>query len=79
MDERIDKGVFQWFAHVKRIENYGIAKRVFAEECADSCTVGQAWKRWIDTVKKCLKKKKKVWILGKQGESCMIGENGRSL
>ena len=40
----------------------------------------QGRKRWIDTVKDCLKKKKReVWISGKQGEWCMIGVNGGSL
>ena len=26
-------------------------------ECADSCSVGNPWKRWIDTVKGCLRKR----------------------
>ena len=33
-----------------------IAKRVYVGECASSHSVGRPWKRWIDNVKKCLKK-----------------------
>ena len=40
LDERIDR----------------IIKRVYVEECAGSCSVGRPWKRWINTVKECLKK-----------------------
>ena len=32
-------------------------KRVYVEECADSRSVGRPRKRWIDTVKDCLKKR----------------------
>ena len=34
-----------------------IAKRIYVGECAGSCSLGRLWKRWIDTVKDCLKKK----------------------
>ena len=53
VDTRIDEGVFWLFGHVERIENDGIAKRVYVEECAASCSR----KRWIDTVKDYLKKR----------------------
>ena len=26
------------------------------KECASSCSLGRPWKRWIDTVKECLRK-----------------------
>ena len=42
---------------MKRMENDMIAKRVYVEGCARSRSVGRPWKRWIDTVKKCLKKR----------------------
>ena len=51
MDERID-GALQWFSHVYRMENVG--------ECAGSHSVGTLytpWRRWIDTVNNCLKKR----------------------
>ena len=35
-----------------------IAKRVYAGECAGSHSVVKLQKRWIDTMKKCLRKKK---------------------
>ena len=57
VDEKIDEGVLRWFGHVERIENDRIAKRVYAGECAGSCSVGRLWKRWIDTVEACLKKR----------------------
>ena len=46
--ERIDKGVLRWF---------GIAKSVYVRECAGTCLVGRPWKRWVDSVKECLKKR----------------------
>ena len=57
LHERIDEGVLQWFGHVERMERDRIAKRVYVGECADSCSVGRPWKRWIDTVKECLQKR----------------------
>ena len=39
------------------MENDRIAKRVYVEECDGSCSVGRLWKRWIDTMKDCLKKR----------------------
>ena len=49
VDEKID-GVLQWFGHVERMESDKI-------ECAGSHSVGRLRKRWIDTVKDCLKKR----------------------
>ena len=57
LDERIDEGVLQWFCHVERMERDKIAKRVYVGECVGSHSVGRLWKRWIDTVKECLKKR----------------------
>ena len=42
---------------VKRMENDRIAKMVYVGECADSCSMGKLPKRWIDTVRYCLKKR----------------------
>ena len=42
---------------MKRMERDRIAKRVYVGECAGSHSVGRAWKRWIDTVKECLRKR----------------------
>ena len=57
VDRRIDKGVLHWFGHVERMENDRIAKRVYVEEYAGSCSVGRVWKSWIDTMEVCLKKR----------------------
>ena len=57
LDERIDEGVLRWFGHVEGMERDMIAKRVYVGECASSRSVGKPRKRWIDTVKKCLKKR----------------------
>ena len=73
-DERIDKGVLRWFGHVERMENDKIAKRFYVGECGGSCSVARPRKRWIDTVKECLRNN--VWVSGKQREWCMIGTNG---
>ena len=56
VNEKIDEGVFRWFGHVERMVNM-IAKRAYVGECAGSLSVGRLWKRWIDTVKNCLKKR----------------------
>ena len=42
---------------MERIENDRIAKRVYVGECADNRSVGKQWKKWIDNVKDCLKKR----------------------
>ena len=55
-DERNDKGVLQWFTHMERMENDRIANRVYVGDCNGSRSVVRPWKRWIDTVKECLKK-----------------------
>ena len=39
------------------MERDRIAKRVYIGVCAGSHLVGRSWKRWIDTVKGCLKKR----------------------
>ena len=39
------------------MENDRIAKRVYVAECADSRSLGGLRKRWINTVKDCLKKR----------------------
>ena len=65
LDERIDECVLRWFGHVARMKRDRIAKRVYVEECAGSRSVGRPRKRWIDTVKECLRKE--VWMSGKQG------------
>ena len=39
------------------MERDRIAKRVYVGECAGSRSVGRPRKRWIDTLKECLKKR----------------------
>ena len=56
-DERIDEGVLQWFGHVKRVKKDRIAKRVYVGKCSVCVLVGRPRKRWIDTVKDCLRKR----------------------
>ena len=56
VEENIAKGVLRWFGHVERRENDKIAKRFSVGECAGSRSVGTPRKRWIDTVKVCLKR-----------------------
>ena len=56
LDERIDGAVLQWFGHVERMEMGMIAKRVYVEEFAGIRSAGRPQKRWLDTVKECLKK-----------------------
>ena len=42
---------------MERMENYRIAKRVYARDCAVSHSVDKTWKREIDSVKDCLRKR----------------------
>ena len=35
----------------------GLPRESYVEECAGSHSVDGPWKRWIDTVKECLKKR----------------------
>ena len=48
LDERTDEGVLRWVGHVERGR---IAKRVYV----GSRSVGTPWKRWIDSVRECLR------------------------
>ena len=57
VDEKIDEGVLRWFGHVERMENDRIAKTVYVGVCAGSQSLGKSLKRWIDTVKECLRKR----------------------
>ena len=74
VDKRVDKGFPWFFRHLKRMENYKIAKRVYVGECAGSSSVSRLQKRWIDTMKDYLKKRA---LDVEQVEWCMIGVNGR--
>ena len=79
VDERIDAGVLRWFGHVERMENDRIAKRVDVGECSGSHSVGRPQKRWIDTVKNCLKKRGLVTRQARLFIWCMVGVNGGGL
>ena len=57
VDKGIDEGVLRWFGHVEEMENVRTAKRVYVGEWDDSRLLGRPRKRWIDTVKDCLKKR----------------------
>ena len=56
MGENIDENAFRWFTHVEGMETDIITKGMYVGECTDSRFVVRPWKRWIDTVKNCLKK-----------------------
>ena len=56
-DERIDEGMLRLFSHVERMENDRIAKRVYVGDCVGNHSVGRLWKRWINTMKGCLRKR----------------------
>ena len=42
---------------MERMENDRTTKRVYVRECAGSRSVGRLRKRWINTVKECLRKR----------------------
>ena len=60
LEERIDEDVLQWFGQLERMERDRIVKRVYVGVCAGSRSVGKPQKRWIDTMKECLKKRGSV-------------------
>ena len=57
LDERIDDSVLWWFGSCEGKEKDKIDKRVHVGERAGSRSVGRPWKKWVDTVKECLKKR----------------------
>ena len=57
VNKKIDEGVLRWFSHVKRMDNDTVSMRVYLGKCAGSRSVGRPLKRWIDTMKNCLKKR----------------------
>ena len=57
LEEKLDEGVLRWPGHVERMESERIATRVYVREYAGSRSVSIPQKRWIDTVKECLKKR----------------------
>ena len=76
VDESTDEDVLLWVGHVERMEKGRIAKRVYVGECAGGRSVGTPRKRWIDTLKDCLRNR---GLDVRQGEWCRIGVNGGSL
>ena len=56
LEERIDECGLRWFTHMERMEMGIIVMRVYVGEFAGSSSPGRPWKKWIDTVKECLKK-----------------------
>ena len=54
-DESVDEVVLRWFGHVGSIEKERFAKKVYVGECVGSRSLGRPRKRWIDTMKVCLK------------------------
>ena len=55
----VKKGVDErWFGHVERMENNRTMKRTYVVESAGSLSVSRPWKRWIDTMKDCLRTSK---------------------
>ena len=59
-------------AAVENMEKNRISKTIYVRESISSHSVDKSWKRKIDTLKECLKKK----VLDVR---CKIGVNGRGL
>ena len=57
LNEKIDKGVLRWFGNVERMESDRIAKSIYVGVYAGTHSMGRPWKRWIDSVKECLRKR----------------------
>ena len=61
------------FGPIERMDNNRIAKKVYVEESMVCRLVDWPWRKWSDSVNDCLEKK--VWMLGKQWQWCMIRMN----
>jgi len=57
VDELIDESVLRWYGHVERMGDERIVKRVYDSECLGVRSVGRPRKRWIDTVRECVRKR----------------------
>ena len=73
VDERTDEGILQWFCYMQRMENDRNVKRVYIGACVGTRSVGRPRKKWINTMKDCLKQR--VFMSGKQGKRYMIEVN----
>ena len=51
---RADQRVLGWFGHVKRIDEYGMARRVLMAEVSVGWVRGRPWLGWMDRVKVAL-------------------------
>ena len=67
VDERIDEGFLGGSTMWRGWRMIGFFKRVYVGESACSSSLGRPWKRWIDTLKDCLRKR---------GLNIRIGVNG---
>ena len=57
LEEMFDECVLRWFGHVEKMERDRITKTVYGGDCASNHSVGRPWKKWIDTMKGCLRKR----------------------
>ena len=57
MDENIDKSVLHCFGHRERMGRDEISKMVYGKECMGCRFLDRPWKKWIDSVTECLKKR----------------------
>ena len=61
-------------------ENDRIAKRFYVRKCAGNSSVGRPRKKWIDTVKECLKKRGlNAWRIGHDRSVCRRFVSGESM
>ena len=54
LTSRADRRVLRWFAHVKRMDDYRMAKRVLMAEVSGGRILGRPRLGWIDCVKVAL-------------------------
>ena len=55
--ERIERNVLKWFGHVERMGEERLVGRVYRANMEGNRGRGRPQRRWIDTVKDCLKKR----------------------
>ena len=51
---RADQGVFRWFGHVERMDDYRMARRVLMAEVSGGRVRWRPWLGWTDGVKVAL-------------------------
>ena len=57
VNEVITENLLRWYGHVKRMDADRVVKRVYVSECRGARIRGRPRKRWIESVRECLRER----------------------